>query len=544
MSHTAEGRIEEAVQAADTMLSVTAGDTISYSRLAALACAGQAYLAADRYEAAGSLLDSAAGMWNSRKQDQDFTEGQDLTPVLALYNSIGVFSISHELDYEKATEAFIEGLELSRARGHAFGYAIMSYNLIMTYNIRKDPEGLKYAKEVYEKGIEDSNEKLIYMGEYGMALMYYLKGDYNLAKKYILMALDSPVKTNNALVCCIYATILSAEGRAGEAEIYYSKAIKEVIPAESTTASFVFLSYGKFLLRQNKPAAAASILGRGIKAAGEKGNKVFLYQLYESLSEAYAGIGEYDEALGCYRKFHSLSDSIFNIRKERNINELAIKYETALRDSEIQEKNLELMKKNHALALSIILIFIVLSVSAFTLVLYRNKNRMYTRIARQYQDSIIKSRNLEEIIASYRKREESATARPESGIDKDKSMEIISKFEDLMQNQKIYRDNTLSRDRIAELIGTNRTYLSKVLNEQYGKSVNQLINSYRISRAIELLGMPENNMPMKAVEQEAGFSSSSNFFMLFKEQVGMSPAKFREKILEISREKKASENMG
>lgn len=35
-----------------------------------------------------------------------------------------------------------------------------------------------------------------------------------------------------------------------------------------------------------------------------------------------------------------------------------------------------------------------------------------------------------------------------------------------MREEKIYKDNSITKDKIADLLGTNRTYLSRIINEQ------------------------------------------------------------------------------
>lgn len=74
-----------------------------------------------------------------------------------------------------------------------------------------------------------------------------------------------------------------------------------------------------------------------------------------------------------------------------------------------------------------------------------------------------------------------------------------------------------------------------MINEKAGMSFVHYVNNYRLNEAIEILSDPENTIPMKALSSDLGFSSPSTFYKLFQEKVGMSPAKYREKIIELSR---------
>ena len=92
-----------------------------------------------------------------------------------------------------------------------------------------------------------------------------------------------------------------------------------------------------------------------------------------------------------------------------------------------------------------------------------------------------------------------------------------------MRSERIYRQQDLTKERLAEIAGCNRTYLSQVVNAQTGMNMVSYINSFRIQEAVELLSDAGSEIPLKAVALEAGFSSLSTFYKLFKQTVGMTP---------------------
>lgn len=525
LEYTLENKSELACAYADSLLVVTASDFLSYDRLAALACAAQAYLSADEYVKAHELIEEGLRLWDRCGSVDGFVDERNPAPVPILFNSAGVCAVSYEINYEKAVSCFIRGLEFSRARNLDPPCLPLTYNLIMTCNVREDASGLRYAEEIYERGVAVSDIRLRDMGACGLALMYYHARDFDQALSYVRKIADSGESSCNALVCCTHAMILEALGRTEDAGIRFGQALEQLDSEPSTSASYICLAYGRYLVRNGRYREALGILERGLHVAGEKGNKVFTYRLYETLSEAYSALGHYRQALESYRRYHQLSARVFDIRKEQSIDELMVKYRTALHEAEIRRKDLKILEKSHALELSIVVIVVMFVALGVVGGLYRYKNRLYVRIARQYQDAVRREKRMEELVVQGGAR-----------IDSDRTAEIVSKLEDLMLGQKIYRDSTLSRDKLAELIGTNRTYLSKVVNDRFGKSVSQLINTYRVNRAVELLGNTDAGLSMKRIEEESGFSSSSSFFRIFKDHVGMSPAKFREKTLEIVHE--------
>lgn len=102
-----------------------------------------------------------------------------------------------------------------------------------------------------------------------------------------------------------------------------------------------------------------------------------------------------------------------------------------------------------------------------------------------------------------------------------------------MREEKIYKDNFITKDKVAEILGTNRTYLSRIINEQSKLSFTHYVNRFRIEEAIRLLSDPNNETPMKAISAELGFNSISTFYNLFQSSVGMTPSQYRNKVMEL-----------
>lgn len=62
-------------------------------------------------------------------------------------------------------------------------------------------------------------------------------------------------------------------------------------------------------------------------------------------------------------------------------------------------------------------------------------------------------------------------------------------------------------------------------------SVLACVNAYRISEALETLSDANNDIPLKALSSDLGFCSLTTFYKMFQQKTGMTPAKYREKIL-------------
>lgn len=121
-----------------------------------------------------------------------------------------------------------------------------------------------------------------------------------------------------------------------------------------------------------------------------------------------------------------------------------------------------------------------------------------------------------------------------SPLTDEKKHVLFQNLEHCMTDQGIYRDKLLTKEKVADLLGTNRTYLSQVINEQTGQTFTQYVNRYRLDEAIRLLGDPQADITLKGIASDVGFSSMTTFYKVFQTNVGMSPKEYREKALHLS----------
>jgi len=105
-------------------------------------------------------------------------------------------------------------------------------------------------------------------------------------------------------------------------------------------------------------------------------------------------------------------------------------------------------------------------------------------------------------------------------INTDEVLEILNTLID----KKIFLNNKLSLQQLSLLIGTNKTYLSQVINREYHKNFNDFINELRIEHAIDLIQKGKINL--SGIYDLAGFNSSATFYRAFKKYKGVSPTDY------------------
>jgi len=108
--------------------------------------------------------------------------------------------------------------------------------------------------------------------------------------------------------------------------------------------------------------------------------------------------------------------------------------------------------------------------------------------------------------------------------------EHLIAFERFILGDKNYLDNHLSLESVAEALGINKSYLSRIINAELGKSFSDYVNELRVEEAKTYLLNPEfSKYTLISIGLEAGFNSKSAFNSTFKKFTGMTPSEFKQK---------------
>lgn len=117
-----------------------------------------------------------------------------------------------------------------------------------------------------------------------------------------------------------------------------------------------------------------------------------------------------------------------------------------------------------------------------------------------------------------------------SGLNIEKKQQLLDDLHKIMQDKKLFLNNQLDVDQLAEILDTNSTWLSQTINESLGKNFFNYINELRIEESKRLLTDPGNNKyTIEALAWNCGFNSRSSFHAAFKKYTGMTPAEYRKK---------------
>jgi AraC-like DNA-binding protein/uncharacterized membrane protein YkgB len=101
-----------------------------------------------------------------------------------------------------------------------------------------------------------------------------------------------------------------------------------------------------------------------------------------------------------------------------------------------------------------------------------------------------------------------------------------------LEERKRFMQSDISLDIASKELNTNRDYLSKAINERFGRFTD-LVNKYRIEEAISLLSDSQkktSQYKLSIIASQVGFNSSSAFIEAFRKQTHLTPAQFRKSL--------------
>ncbi|MCQ2076441.1 MAG: helix-turn-helix domain-containing protein [Bacteroidaceae bacterium] len=101
----------------------------------------------------------------------------------------------------------------------------------------------------------------------------------------------------------------------------------------------------------------------------------------------------------------------------------------------------------------------------------------------------------------------------------------VERLNILMENEDIYLDSDLTKTKLANLVGTNRTYLSNYLKYELNTNFYDYINDKRIAHITKLMKDP--SLTLATIATMSGFNDMRTFRRLFSERFGCTPTEYR-----------------
>lgn len=459
-----------------------------------------------------------------------------------LFTVEGLTYLKAELNYSLALESFREGCEWAKAGNDPNNHIVLLANIAHIFYVRGDKNGLQYAEEAYSisrsPDVEDFPrcQAHLLMGQ-----MLLLSGRTQEAASYINEAermIESKQYTSLISICrLLYANMYQSNGEYTRAGQEYVEAMKWDKYAEASTATMIYLDYGDFLRMRGMPKKALAQYKTGLDISNRHNSLEFRRELLSNISDTYQILGDKASAAEYSYLYKSYVDSISSLQKEQEFNSRLLQYSQIEHEHEIQAKELALLKARRKSSTVIFISVIIIIVALSLYILYIRQRKANRLLVTQYETY------MRRILPLDKESTESGT----SGADKqDQSQSgdrgLFNRIEEMMKKQKIYRQKDLSLDRLAEMLSTNRTYVSKAINSCASQTFFNYVDMYRIREAVALLSdIDSGDVPFKHIADIVGYNSVQVFYRSFKRETGCSPGQYRDEARRLRKERSTTE---
>lgn len=243
-------------------------------------------------------------------------------------------------------------------------------------------------------------------------------------------------------------------------------------------------------------------------------------RLFFSLTKARidAGMGKYVSACELYEKSIALGDSVSNLNLAKQLDEVRALYEIDKLEIKAEKDKLKMFSMLIGI---IVLIVICLLLGMITFIIRRNAHNLKEKNRSLYLQLKEKDALQAEIKRLYNTRH--SEEKKDSPTDT-----LFGKLENWMETNRAYVNPQINLKEVAAALSTNTRYLSDAIRHATNQTFNDYINSLRLEHARRLILSDKfSQMTIEGIATEAGFSTRSNFYRLFRSKFGLTPSELK-----------------
>ncbi len=454
-----------------------------------------------------------------------------------IYYNLSSFDIAIEYD--------LKALKLYQALKDTIFTFYTSHNISACYGIVKnDKISLEYSLLNFNLANALNDTIFIIGSNINLGASYIGAGQVEQGKKHYEYAMKLATEINDKdMMLYVYnniATLYFNDNKIDSAEIFYLKSLS--MTDESTKGEVVATIYSNIAETEynlHNYKLAFQYAQKSIKCFSD------IYQIseassaYQFLIKSAVKLNKKDSLIKYLDEYFHLQEEIINKKKAEEIAKMQILYEVNKYEAQIKNlitenklKEVKLAQSRLRFALSIVVIFLILSILTLFVIQNIRIKKSHQKIVQEnikslkYEEENLK---LKQAIEQQQKTVNNINAEDQTEEQTDKKLlkQIIS----YLDKNKPYTNPDFSLNLLAKELNTNRTYISRAINNVANKSFVEFINEYRVTEAKKLLCSPENKqLTIEAIGEKAGFKSKSTFFRVFKTVTGVTPSFFLKNI--------------
>ncbi|MEN8223996.1 MAG: AraC family transcriptional regulator [Bacteroidota bacterium] len=460
-------------------------------------------------------------------------EYNDTINIIASYRILGG-KHQYQSQYDSAIYYYSKAIEIAKIIDDKREIGVSMANL---GNIFSDQQNFEKARTVYQHSLEmikeagDPGQEARLLNNLGITCNFLKQ--YDAAIKYLQEALEIKMALGDSIstgvtysnMGQVYKTADSLQ----KAEEYYFKALKIFNENSSMyNTAFVNNKLANLFFDSEDYDKAYYYITQAIAQANTVNANAIVKEGYDLLIKYSIAKQDYLQAINYYKEYVKLSEEITENQNQKLLSELEIKYETEIKEQKLQSKDITIRQQQYLLYLFLV---IVITSIIFTLIIFIQKRRLTTAnefLVKTNMDIVASHKELQKL-----KEQAGSELVPGAGQDhpvdvsEDEDNIIIRRIVKAIETDKLFMDSNLTIFQLADILNTNKTYISNALNTRMNKNFNTYINELRVAEARDLMADPSNDSyTIAAIAEKSGFNSISTFNRSFKIQTGVTPSFF------------------
>lgn len=249
---------------------------------------------------------------------------------------------------------------------------------------------------------------------------------------------------------------------------------------------------------------ALEYLNERYRIQTELNNKLSAIETQEMRARLLTKLGQFEDATLIYTDLLPRKDSLSRMELAAQLDDLGTIYQVDILKKEKEQFRLWMIVALTGFGLSVLLLL--------SYIYYRYRLHSKNKVIRRH---IQKETQTEKQVETLMKKV------PEEMLQQEDS--LFLKIRELLQNPEVLTDQTLNRETLAKMFGTNHVRIADAIKVgSDGMKVMEYINKLRIEYACTLLEQNQK-LSVRQLAEQCGFNSYASFYRIFKEQTGMTP---------------------
>lgn len=431
--------------------------------------------------------------------------------------------------HEKGDRALINATALCEQSGDSLYLGYLYCNVAGIFQSGPDPDQtqafLEKAVTIFQSL---NNDKGLGYALNHLGMYYRDHRKFNEAVPCFSNAISSKIKAGDwqgaCFAACNKAEVFMEKRNYEETTATFREAEQFMLKAgDKLSATVYYNTYGKFLLQNKQYTEALATFDSSLRYARESFNHNFVSENLKQIAGLHQSLGNESLALQFYKSYVAAGDSVKEASDLQHYRDMQSELTLATGTSSNEKASPSGIVPGLNDAAIPAAVMVIIFLMAFSIRKFRTNSVEKNKYNPEDQpisnaDTMQESQAIEDPEV------------PKNGrlmLSPEMSSDIFQRLALLMEEDKYYLRSELSLHELAVELGTNTSYLSRVINEQTGGNFHSFLNKFRIEEACRLLlDHRQQHLSIEGIALSAGFKSKSAFNVAFRKFKGMTPSEF------------------